>query len=996
MTTASKGRLLALALLVIAGGVIAVAVFSNKSAPRSASAMDPAFDAPPPVDTGDAASVENPKSLQDVIAGGAKGAWTSTREDGSVAMRILSERLDPKPNGRFELSALASWFYSPSNRVRVTASRADLLWPSQDKTPESGNLAAIELSLFPPASPDHPDDNPGDPIATGSIDSLQFDAAMSQLESKDTLRVVGSGIDLEAHGFLVRLNEVNRQITYLRVDASPQNRLTLGTGAGKPASKDASHKPTNNAEPASTEPKPARQPQIDHYSLDLGGPVQIRQGERILTGERVTVLMKLIDGKLSESAIAAIELPGGEKKSGTLATDRKPRDPNAPTALDTSTPTAITWAGPAVVTLVDAPPELATDDVYVRLDATERDPVTFADATLGLAMRCGRAEYYATTRRLTLQAQGPVPAVNFKTGDGLAFDTRRLTLNLSQLPVISGTAAGPARASSADSTKPNAAASTVSWEEDSAFTLRAVGDTFVPTSISLKGGVKAASADGTASADALAAEFDPDPQGTASSHLRSLTLTGNAQLLGSDAARVAADSISVAFAASDDRPVPTHATASGRVTGQTADGELRSAGSLAVTLEKDAKGRTRATVFEAADDVVLRTADDSRKSATGDDYVELHADQLSGNLASQVIDLSGTPATIARVSRNDRGGVTGGSMRIDGESRRLTVFGPGSASRTLARADSGVDRLGVQWTTGMTFDDLSGRAECKGGIVASGELRGTDRHVVTGDTLVVELTPASNRSGARELLSAIVQGSAFDPKDNAHARAESRRFLESSMASGTPRLEALLSIEAQSLAVRPQERSVDAPGPGRIVIEDRREGRTPPGQQSDVLVLGAPPAPTKNPQAVTTRGTTVFTWQGGVRVDGPANLASMHSGVRVRHKPAGVRDIIDMECERLDATFEPDPADAQNPRPREIVASGAIFVRRADLQLVGDRVRFVVGTNELVIEAEPGNQVSIDDTARGTSATAEAVRLDTKTGAWTEIRRGSVSLPLSR
>ena len=50
-------------------------------------------------------------------------------------------------------------------------------------------------------------------------------------------------------------------------------------------------------------------------------------------------------------------------------------------------------------------------------------------------------------------------------------------------------------------------------------------------------------------------------------------------------------------------------------------------------------------------------------------------------------------------------------------------------------------------------------------------------------------------------------------------------------------------------------------------------------------------------------------------------------------------------------------------------------MRRSDLQLVGDRVRFVVGTNELVIEAEPGNLVSIDDAARGTRATAEgAVR----------------------
>ena len=989
MTTASKGRLFALVLLLIAGAVVGVAVFSSKKAPQSASAMDPAFDAPPPSNPGDAPLATNPGSLQDVIAGGAKGAWTSTREDGSVAMRILSERLDPKPNGRFGLSAVASWFYSVSNRVRVTASRADLLWPSQDKTPESGKLAAIEIAIFPPASAQTPDENPGEPLVLGTIDTLDFDAAMSQLESKDTLRLRGSGLDLEAHGFLIRLNEISRQITFLRIDASPQNRLTLGhrENATKPA----------DADPAAGSPKPdpqtktSRVPQIDYYALSLGGPVQIRQDDRILTGERVTILLRLVDGKLNDSAVASIELPGGKKRSQRLSPNGdKPSQPDDQ-LLDPATPTNITWAGPAELTLADTPAELATDDVYIRLDATERDPVTFADAELGLTMRCGRAEYFATTRRLTLEAQGPVPAVSLKTGDGLAFDTRRLSLDLSKMPRITGTATGPARASATDAKDANALASNVSWDVDAAFTLEAVGETFVPTVIALNGNVKASSEDGTASADALQASFTPD--GVARSHLTSLTLIGNASLIGGEDSRVAAEQITVTFNPTEDRPVPTFATASGRITGQTPDGELRSAGKLSVTLDLDEKGRTRAHLFDASENVVLRSTTLARTAATADDYVELHADSLTGDLSTEIIDLSGAPATIARVSPKDRGGVTGGTMRIDGRTRRLTVFGPGSASRSLERQDSIVDRVGVQWTTGMTFDDLSGRAQCRGAVEATGEFRGTDRHVVKGDTVTIELSPADTKGSSRELVAAIVEGSLFDPKGSAHARAESRRFVPSSLATGTPRLEALLSIESQSLAVRPLDRSVDAPGPGRIVLEDRRESQTPSGTQSDVLVLGAPAASARNAQAVSTRGTTIFTWQGGVRVDGPANLATMHSGVRVRHKPAGVRDIVDMECEQLQAMFEPGTTEEEAPRPREIVASGAIFVRRADLQLIGDRVRFLVASNELVIEAEPGNTVTIDDGARGTRASAEAVRLDTKTGAWTEVRRGSVTLP---
>lgn len=1000
MTTASKGRLLALVLLLVAGAVVAVAVFSNKPAPSNAGADDStAYDAPPPVDPGDVATSESPKSLQDVIAGGAKGAWTSTREDGSVAMRILSERLDPKPEGRFELSAVASWFYSPSSRFRVTASRADLLWPRQDKTPESGKLSAMELALFPAASAEHPDENPGDPLLIGSLDSLQFDAAMSQLQSKDILRVSGSGVDLEAHGFTVRLNEVNRQISYLRIDPSPENRLTLG-GPRKTSAPEteAEKQPTQPTDKPATDQPPANPPppQIDYYALSLGGPVQIRQAERILTGERVTILLRLVNGKLADNAIAAIELPGGEKKSARLSAKGDKADKSPSSAFNTNVPTAITWAGPAELTLVDAAPELIVDDVYVRLDATERDPVTYADSALGVSMKCGRAEYFATTRRVSLEAQGPAPAVSFKTNDGLAFDTRRLSLDLSKLPEISGIATGPARASSTDATNSRALPATVAWEGESTFKLTAVGDTLVPTAVALAGAVKASSADGNAMASSINATFEPDANVRGRSNLTSLLLIGDAELFGSDESHIAADEIGVNFALSGDRPLPTFAAAKGHITGKTQDGELRSAGKLAVTLDVDAKGRTRAHAFDASEDVVLRTRTLASNPRDTADYVELHGDVLTGDLQTQVIDISGAPATIARISDADRGGVTGGTMRIEGASRRLSVFGPGSASRTLARKDdTGLDRLGVEWTTAMTYDDLSGRAECRGGVVATGEIRGTDRHVVQGDTLVLDITqaPAKSGSGKRELLSAIVSGSSFDPKGTSHARAESRRFVESSIASGTPRLEALLSIESQSLAVRPQDRSIEAPGPGRIVIEDRREAKPLPGSQSDVLVLGAPPATPKSGQAVTTRGTTIFTWQGGIHVDGPSNVATMSSGVRVRHKPAGSREVVDMECEKLDATFEPDPQDLANPRPREIVASGAIFVRRADLQLVGDRVRFIVGSNELVIEAEPGNLVSIDDAARGARATAEAVRLDTRTGAWTEIRRGSVTLP---
>jgi len=993
MTTASKGRLFALVLLLVAGVVIGVAVFSNKAAPRTASAMDPAYDAPPPAAPGeDATVVRNPGSLQDVIAGGAKGTWTTTREDGSVAMRILSERLDPKPEGRFELSALTAWFYNNSNRLRVLASRADLLWPSQDKTPESGTLAAIEFAMFAAATPETPDDNPGISLFTATLDSIAFDAAMSQAQSKDVLEAKGDGFALVANGFLVRLNEVTRQVTYLRVDASPKNRLTIGGERAKRGDQGA-ESPAKNDTPTQNKPAPT-DPQIDHYALSLGGPVQIRQGERILTGERVTILFRLVDGALRESAIANIEMPDGDRKSRRVGRGSGSGSSGDETLLESSALTDITWAGPAELTLVENPVELASDDVYLRLEATEREAVSFADAEMDLAMRAGRAEYFATTGRVVLDAQGPIPAVSFKTGDGLTLDARKISLELAGLPnAIKGTAVGPARASAVDPEKPDVDASTISWDVEAAFALRPVGETFAPTSLALKGNVKASGPDGTATAETLEATFAEAAE-TNLGHLTSLTLAGNASLLGADSSRVAADRITVNFKPSDDRPVPTFAAAEGRINGETADGELRSAGKLTVTLTQDDKGRTRAQLFDASQDVVVRSRALAGKDAKADDYVELHGDSLTGDLETQIIDVSGAPATIARVDNRDRGSVTGATMRIEGESRRLTVFGPGSASRTLEHKKAAVDRLGVRWNTGMTYSDQSGEAECRGGVEAVGEFSGTDRHVVTGDTLTLRITPGSEDSATRELLAAIVSGSAFNPKSSDHARAEARRFVGSSLASGAPRLEALLSIESQSLAVRPVERSVEAPGPGRIVIEDRRStNQSTPAGTSDVLVLGASSTTSTATSSLSTRGTTIFTWQGGVHVDGPSNTATMHSGVRVRHKPSGVRDIVDMECEKLEATFEAGVSEDEAPRPREIIASGAIFVRRGDLQLVGDRVRFLVGTNELVIEAEPGNTVSIDDAGRGTKATAEAVRLDTKTGAWTEIRRGSVTLP---
>jgi hypothetical protein len=191
-----------------------------------------------------------------------------------------------------------------------------------------------------------------------------------------------------------------------------------------------------------------------------------------------------------------------------------------------------------------------------------------------------------------------------------------------------------------------------------------------------------------------------------------------------------------------------------------------------------------------------------------------------------------------------------------------------------------------------------------------------------------------------EFLSARYEGTS-----ESNVEIESRRYETLAGAQGGVGLTQLLFLSGERVFVDGPSQGIEVPGPGRLVVEDRR------GSSNDR-------------EGASSKGTTMFEWQGALRASQAAGDAAITNAVLVRHLPLDSTQTVELESERVSAIL-PERGESASSAGEVVVerveASGAVYVRSGRRQMIADRLIFA--PQESTIEAFPalGNVVTLFD-----------------------------------
>lgn len=967
--TKATGLLVAGALTLVAVGVLAVAVFRPGGAePRETPtdrepAMVAAAPAGRPGTTGE---------IRDIVQSSAEGRIELFDATGRIAQVLSYDTFEPLEASRFRVAGpKAHIFMTDGRMVEVRAASAQFVQRRARQEPESGWFrGGVEIRLF-----DRPLDRavPADADAAIAADrgpalvevttqSIDFDLASGEVRTTDPVSLTADmgadAVSFAGQGLTMLLSEKDRRLLFLKIETGDHLRFT--PGAGKRAVSERAAPPVAVGEGASGAAPGAEvvAPREDMYRVDFAGPVKIAAGSSVVDADVLEVWARLLGGSLAPDAVLPI-LPVAD---APVVADQSAGGGSAQPNAGQRDPVTLTWAGALTLRpLATRPSELGADDVFVRFSAPKRGIVRFDDESFRAHAEAATIEYGLRTRVLALSGLGPRGAI-VRMQDAGEAHTSRIEANLG-----TGVASfpGPGQLGAigkalAQGQTANDGARDISWRGRADIGLARSGDgkTLTLRSASFTDDVRAREGAMLLTGAALRATFEEGERGRPL--ITGVRVEGDAVADAAGDGRASADRLDVAFEPSADRrrANPTVATAMGNVRAQR-EGSSIEAELVETTFAPDESGRTRVAALSADLGVFVRTGE-------APDFIEARADRLRARPGEELVELLGA-ASIAKGPDTLRAE----SMRlVGGTVRTATVFGAGSAEHVGVAGDGllAVDRLVVEWTDSMTFDDATGRAECAGNVLAVGTHGPLERHEAKGARLAINLTPGpaseapaepGAKPAARELLSIALLGKSEFEEGGDKARIESRRFVEDPAGENGLRLEGLVFLDADRIEGDAATQTLSVPGAGRLLLEDRR---ATPG--ADAPKSGGTPV---------AGGTTLLEWGDTMSFSHPNRRGDARGKVRLRHLPSGASEAVELECERLAATL----ADAAE-ELREADAQGAVYARRGARQLTGDRLlyKFANGARTAEVTAAPGNVVTVFDEGSGQASAAKSITWD--------------------
>lgn len=956
--------LIAAAVMMVAlGALLAVSALRGGGA-RGTGGVDPgAMDAmaSDPLRAGPRPSGAAVGGVQDVVLASERGRIELFDDRDNVSQALWYERFEPMEQGRIQID-------SPRALVRlqggwtaeISAESANLLQRQSRREPESGAFRGdLRIHLFdrPFEEVDVPEAARPAPALSLFTESLTFNTAIGELRMPDRVRIEADGVAYDGRNATIIFSERDRKLLYVRVDETfglrfdpalrrPEPERLARDGAEPREARARAPEPDNNF---------ATDERDTHYRSVLSGAVQLAMGARTIDADRLEFWARTRAGALPAGAVRPLLSDVPTSSAAAANTNTGDASKRGQGDVGDDEPLTLAWTGPLEIRPTDETPrELSRDHLYARFSATGTRPVRVRDASMHAIAATPALEYGFTSRRLALVGTGP-RSVEMRLEDRGEAVCSRFDADLGEgMAWITGE--GMVRALGVD------AARDISWRGRSDLRFETADGALTLREARFSDGALAREGDSMVSGESIAVDFMPGER--ARPRLSRVVIEDNARADAGADGRLSAQRIDVAFRAGarSDTVVPDVVTAAGDVRAEQGGSSLRA--ELVEAILSNVDGQARVETLNADLGVVVRTPQ-------GGSVVEARADRMRALPAQRIVELTGAPASVQR----DGGVVRGGSMRLEGEPQRLTVFGAGDAEYVRSDAERlmNYERVRVTWTNAMHFDDALGVVECAGGVEAVADAPDLSRDAARGERLIMRFTdsPRAGEDGASDeaLLRRLSRVELFGP-ENGNAVIEARRYTADERAEAGIRLERMLHLAAPSVLLTADDQTLRVPHAGRLLIEDRRA----PGAH------GASPAGA--------RGSTLFEWDGSLTLRRDTGAADMLQRVRLRHRPLGADAIVEMECENLRAVFALD-----DERLTRAEAIGAVYARRGGKQLIADFLRYDADTGEAEAGAAPGNVVTLFDEERPAPQTAQSIVWDLVRDRVRATGAGPVSAP---
>lgn len=933
--------------------------------------------------------------------------FTDRDDPTRLAGEITLASLPAAPAGEYRIAEQPRiWqFLRDGRTLHISADRGRFVMPSATEPPDSGTLEGnVIIRLYEPLPGGRrPVVGETPPALTATTDApLSFDQRLSRIDTPGRLSVRSDAVEFDGSGVTAVLNRLRNRIESLhvargdRILYNPAARADEPEPAAQPApgaparpTSTAAGQPAPSATPAPPPSAPAAAPDpvaTTLYALTLTDELEITHAGRTLTADRLDAHLRLVNNRLPDrnpptppSAPTASN-PDGASASRSLAGPAATTPPKTAAAqeplpptlaaeeptdpADADAPILITWSGPLTLdplpdtALAEPPPELREDDIYLRFTAPVSEVVRFADAASDASGKAPVLEIAATREDVFLS--GPEGSVALRSNDAGSLHAARVEIDM-DAGIVTVPSAGVIAAAEADDGDAAGAgdAPGVAWSESARFVFETEDGRITDriTSAEFTGEVVAASADGSLRGSTLTTAFAAGADG---SRYPARVDATDAEAADAAGGTLASDGLTLELVedpSTDEGFTPRRLTATGAVRAAT-EGRWLEAEELSADLAPDADGNTSVERLLAAGEVRFEDGEGARGLA----------ERLEARPGEETATLFGSRTRVAEVER-DGARVTGPRIDLDGRSRSGEVLGAGtfSARREPAPGETPDAEpalaITARWNERMVFDDAAGDLRLYGGVEALHTPDGLTRDRVTGDRLLVRLAPASEgeaSDGERQVLEArVLAGDAPD----AVAEVEARRYDPLD----PERLEQLLFLRSRDIKADNVVGTLVAPGPGRLLVLDRRAAEADEGPER-AGVLGGD-----------ARGQALFTWQGGMALDREASEAVLTQDVRVTHQRASDGLATVLRADRVIAVvsgLEGEGGEAGRGELERAEALGSVYVRSGDKELVADRALYDASGGVVLAEAVGDGLVTLLDPARASPVQARRLRWD--------------------
>lgn len=864
--------------------------------------------------------------------------------------------------GMYELEDVRAWVYLRSGETVFIESREGRFYmPDRQAGPESGSLIGEpRITVYPAQGQD------ADPIIVAQMeDVLRFNFAYSHIETPGRLIVTGRDISFAGHHLTARINQQRERIDVLEVErgeslvftpppAAPDEQTDAAQRSSRQtgqlmhvsarAANDVRNQPGMRLVSMNTTTQATPEPHVAQYLATFNDSVELAQGTRRVTADRLEAWTRLIDHRIPDRTNPPRRSSGDvglrQQMLGLVTAMQEqvePADTAEPLPSESQVdategePVVLRWTGMLrVVPLVNEQPAmLERDDVALRFTALSTGTVDYADGEVS-----GRAvsmDYAMTREELTLL--GPGGAVRLMDPQAGRIEGSKIVTRLKTGEV---TVVGPGQIIDKDHVPsgPNRYERLVRWVDQADFRFE-VEDGRMTGRIEradIAGEARAVDGMREVMGEVLIAQFAAGLDGE-----RVVTEVQAYEASGLDGrgARVSAQRLVVPLETVDGRTDPVSVFASGDVFMEQG-GKSLEAQSFSARLVRDEEESLKATDIIAERGV--RVIDG--------DVLEAEAERLEASELDRIATLIGSDRVAARIV-NVGSVITGQRIELDDAAQSGSVEGAGRFERTEAG-----ETTVATWSRSMHFDRDAGVLNVEGDATVEQSL-GNERRKSAGESVSVLFDRIDEQL---EFRSATLVGI-----DQRPAQAEMRRFDDR----GT--IVEMLDLSAPEIRVLDRGERLDVPSAGRMVLIDHRTDDS----SADSSLEGWQ------------RGTALVTWTESLSVDQTTGRAVVTGDAQVIHRTVGqlrvaelagaviIMDFAQQEVEEgEDATRS-----SANMTVTRVEAAGLGYARMDDREVIAERI--VYDPAGQMMFAESGSEpVRVLDTATGSVTRARSIVWD--------------------